>query len=303
MNMRAWLIGVLFLVCAGAVQAASADSSVVFRARFLNHEQQSYRVSQLNYVLNGTDTVQSERVSYKAVVYVEDSTADAYLLSWRLFDFQTDSKDKDIQALIRMAAPIRISYRTTPSGAFSEFISGDKVTQCLEKALASVLDSLKGRTSAEAKAASGRIYELRDNLETLILGSIVQFHSFMGLGYVLGEVVDVPVEITSRYSSKPLPATVRKKLVSLHPEYGTAEMAYATVIDASGLRKALAENLQSALSNYRSLTQIGIGSACIDYGTGWPLWMVDQREAGAGGKKYGQQIDLQYLTTSNIQKP
>jgi hypothetical protein len=274
--------------------AESPDSSVVFKAGFLNKELQCYEVSKMLYTLTGKDTSEMERIGFKAEVMVTDSAENAYILCWKIHDYTINTADPNLIKLVRLAVPVEISYRTSKAGVFSEFITGENVTKCLETALPKVLETFRGKSDAETKLASGRIFVLRENLETLILGFMVQFHQFHGLGYNLGEIVDVPVEITSRFSTKPLPAMMRKKLVSLNTVDHTAEIAYATILDTSSYRKALAENLKIAAEIYRSLEQNNIGSLLMEYQTGWPIWSLEQREAKVGTKTYGEQVEIQY---------
>jgi hypothetical protein len=177
---------------------------------------------------------------------------------------------------------------------FEEFITGTSVTSCLEAALPKVLDTFKNKSDSASKAEVAKIYALRENLETLMLSFMIQFHQFYGLGYTLGEVVTVPVEITSRFSTKPLPGVQRKKLVKIDLTTQTAVVAYATILDQVGLRQTLSENLKTTLATFKNLQQNEIGSTLMDLRTGWPIWSMNQREATANAVMYGEQLEIQY---------
>jgi len=292
--MKPLLLLALFGLLSSAMMAQSADSSVVFKTNFLKNEYQRYEVSKTLYTLNRKDTTDMTRIGFKAEVVVVDSTANSYILKWKISAYTINTSDTYLQKLIGLAAPVLVSYRISKPGVFEEFITGTSVTSCLEAALPKVLESFKSKSDSASKAEVANIYALRENLETLILGFMIQFHQFHGLGYSLGEVVSVPVEITSRFTSKPLPGVQRKKLTSIDAATQTAVIAYATMLDRTGYQKALAENLKTTLDTFKNLQQNEIGSMMIDLRTGWPIWSMDQREATVGSVTYGEQLEINY---------
>ncbi|HET9572009.1 MAG TPA: hypothetical protein VFP20_11450 [Bacteroidales bacterium] len=285
---------VLFGLLCWGVNAQNTDSSVVFTAKFLKNEYQRYDVSKTIYTLNRKDTTDLLRVGFKAEVVVTDSLENAYILRWKISSYTINTNDSYLQKMMALAVPVTISYRISKPGVFEEFISGTAATNCLEAALPIVLRSLKGLSDSTSKAEASKIYALRENVETLILGFMIQFHQFHGLGYTLGEVVDVPVEINSRFTSKPLPGIQHKKLTTIDTNDQTAVMVYATELDMNGYRQALSENLKMGLDKVKSFQQNNIGSFMMDLRTGWPLWSMDQRESIAGLETYGEQLEIQY---------
>lgn len=292
--MRNYLLIALLGLLSWNLMAQNPDSSVVFRTKFLKNEYQRYEVSKTLYTLQRKDTAELLRIAFKAEAVVADSLENAYILNWKISAYTVNTNDPNLQKLIALAAPVQVSYRISKPGVFEEFITGTSVTSCLEAALPKVLDSFKDKSDSASKAEVAKIYALRENLETLILGFMIQFHQFHGLGYTLGEVVTVPVEIASRFSSKPLPGVQRKKLTNIDLANQTATMAYATILDMAGYRQALTENLKTAMTTVKNLQQSEIGSMMIDLRTGWPIWSMNQREASANGITYGEQLEIQY---------
>ncbi len=284
----------LFGLLSWALAAQNPDSSVVFKAKFLKNEYQRYEVSKTLYTLNRKDTTEMLRIGFKAEVVVADSLENAYILNWKTSAYTINTNDPYLQKLISLAAPVMVSYRISKPGVFEEFITGTSVTGCLEKALPKVLDAFKDKSDSTSKAEVAKIYDLRENLETLILSFMIQFHQLHGLGYTLGEVVTVPVEIASRFSSKPLPGIQRKKLTSIDSANQTATVAFATMLDQAGYRQALSENLRTTHLAFKNLQQTEIGSMMMDLRTGWPIWSMNQREASANAVTYGEQLEIQY---------
>jgi len=274
--------------------AQSSDSSAVFKTKFLKNEYQRYEISKTLYTLTRKDTTEMMRFGFKAEVVVADSSEYSYNLKWKISTYTINTSDSYLQKMIGLAAPVMVSYRISKPGVFEEFISGTSVTNCLEAALPKVLEAFQGKSDSTSRAEVAKIYALRENMESLILSFMIQFHQFHGLGYTLGEVVNVPVEITSRFTTKPLPGIQRKKLTTIDTANQTAVMAYATVLDMAGYRKALSDNLKMELDNFKNLQQNEIGSTMIDLRTGWPIWSMNQRESIAGAMTYGEQLEIQY---------
>lgn len=292
--MRPYLLLILFGLLSWTAMAQTTDSSVVFKTNFLKNEYQRFDVSKTIYSLNRKDTTEMMRFGFKAEVVVTDSTEYGYILKWKLSNYTINTSDTYLQKLMALASPVLISYHISKPGVFEEFITGTTATSCLEAGLPKVLEAFRGLSDSTSKAEVATIYAFRDNLESLLLGFMIQFHQFHGLGYTLGEVVNVPVEIISRFTTKPLPGVQRKKLTTIDSSNQTAVMAYATILDMAGYRKALSENLKVEMDAYKDLQQNEIGSMMIDLRTGWPIWSMNQRESKAGMVTYGEQLEIQY---------
>lgn len=292
--MRKFLLFLLATFVSWSMNAQLTDSTAVFKAQFLKNEYQRYDVSKTLYTLHRKDTTDLLRVGFKAEVVVSDSLEQAYILKWKLSGFSISTDDSYLQQLVSLAVPVQVSYRTSKPGVFEEFITGTSVTGCLEAALPKVLVAFKNKSDSVSRAEVAKIYALRENLETLMLGFMIQFHQFHGLGYDLGEVVTVPVEITSRFSANPLPGIQRKKLTAIDRTNQTATIAYATMLDMAGFRQTLSNNLKTTLDAFKDLQQNEIGSMMLDVRTGWPIWSMNQREASANGITYGEQLEIQY---------
>jgi len=292
--MKKLLLMALISLLSWTVSAQNLDSSVVFKAKFLKNEYQRYEVSKTLFTLNRKDTTDLLRLGFKAEVVVSDSTAQSYILNWKISTYTVNTNNTYLQKLISLATPVQISYRISKSGVFSEFINGTTVTSCLETALPKVLDPFKTKSDSLSKAEVTKIYTLRENLETLILSFMVQFHQFHGLGYTLGEVVSVPIEVSSRFTTKPLPGVQRKKLISIDADHESAVVSYATMLDQVGYRQALSENLLATKAAFKNLQQNEFGSTMMDLRTGWPIWSLNQREAVADAVTYGEILEIQY---------
>ena len=294
-NMKKIIFYLFFSLIASTLSAVEMDSSVIFKASFLKNELQSYQISRGLYTIKKADTTSFERIKFNADIYVKDSTENYYLLNWRFSKFSINTDDQQLTQLIALAKPVEISCRISKVGVFMEFLDGEKVSACLEEALPVVLAQFANKKSDADKAQVARIYDLRETMETLMLRSIIQFHQVYGLGYKLDEVVDVPTEVNSRFSSTPIKGIIRKKLTKIDTENNIAVLSTATFLDTKEFQKAFKEYLHIGAIPESSLNQENMGSIVMDLSTGWVLWTFDQRETKVGNEKYGEQIEIQHI--------
>jgi hypothetical protein len=271
---------------------------VVFKAGFLNKELQCYEVTRVEYTLQKGDTTALQSIRFKVHVNVTDSTDNYYILSWRFSDYSIDTNDPDLKEMIDLARPVRISYRISKPGALMEFLDWEEVNSCLDDALPKVLEPFltKKNTDSVSKAEVSRIYELRETMSTLMLQAVRQFHQAYGLGYKLGEVIEDPTEVNSRFSSKPIKGVIRKKLARIDTENHFAELTTATFLNKNELKAALSNYLHTDTIPSSSLDQENIGGLVMDLSTGWLIWSFDQREGKAGSSIYGDMIEIQHIS-------
>lgn len=293
--MRKCIFGLLFCLISSVSMAAESDSSVVFKASFLKNELQSYSLSRSLYTLVKADTTSLERIRFKADVYIQDSTETYYLLKWRFANFAINTGNVQLKELIALAKPVEISYRITKPGVLVDFLNGENVSACLEEALSKVLEQFADKKGNEVKEAVASIYDMRETIETLMLRSITQFHQAHGLGYTLNEVVDVPTEMTSRFSDKPIKGIVRKKLTKIDTEHNLAVLSTATFLDKTEFQKSFKDYLKLDSIPDSSIDQFNMGGIVIDLSTGWILWLFDQRETKVGHQVYGELLEIKHI--------
>lgn len=297
--MKRNILFLLFCACSLPFMAAEQDSSVIFKAEFLKNELQSYEITRADYTLQKGDTTTLQRICLKVEVSVTDSTENYYILTWKFSDYSISTSDQELKKMIALAKPVEINYRISKQGVLMEFLNWKDVNACLEEALSKILEPYSNKTGEEAKAEVARIYELRETLGTLMLQSVRQFHQVYGLGYKLGEIVDVPTEIDSRFSSTPIKGVIRKKLTHIDHENNFAELSTATILDKNEFEKALSEYLHKDSIPSSSLNQENIGGVVVDLSTGWLIWSFDQREAKAEKSIYGEMIEIQHISETN----
>jgi len=293
--MKKLLIILTGLSVAFSLLAAVSDSSASFRAHFLKYEWQPYEITQTVYTLHDGDTVALERLRFKADIYVADSSRYQYFLNWRFHDFILNTDSRKLQQLASLATPVTISCRVSEVGMLMDFVVWESVTTCLDEGMKTLLPEFANRKDSLAKAELGRMYDFRKSLEMLILRSVRQFHQLYGLGYTLGEVVDVPSVLFVAGVPDPIPGIVRKKLVKVDAETGIAMLSTVSYPDQKALKIAFENEYQTDSVPEQLFSQKISGSIVSDLNTGWVLYTFEQRESGAGKDISGELLELQHL--------
>lgn len=297
--MKKTIFSLLLSFLSLAIWAAESDSSVVFKSSFLKHEMQTYEISRTLYNVQKGDTTFLEKVRFMADVYVEDSTENYFLLTWKFSKFSINTSNMKLRMLLSLAKPVEVSYRISKPGVLMEFLNGENVSKCLEDALPKVIAQFADKKGKQMEAEVAGIYDMREALETLMLRSITQFHQAYGLGYKLDEVVDVPAVLPARFSSKPIQAVVRKKLTRIDAENNVAVLSTATFFNQSEFRKTMKSYLKTDTISDDSMEQKNMGSIVLDLSTGWVLWSFDQHESVLGKDVFGELVELNYRQPTN----
>jgi len=296
--MRKSIIGLFFCLISSALWAAESDSSVVFKASFLKNELQSYEISRVLYTLQKGDTTSFERIRIKADMYVKDSTESYYLVTWKFSNFSINTTSSQLKQLIASTKPVEICCRISKPGVFIEFLDGEHVSTCLDEVMPKILEQYAGKKGKVVEAEVASIYDMRETIETLMLRSVSQFYQVYGLGYNLGEIVDVPTEVISRFSPTPILGMTRKKLTKIDPINHLAILSSATLLDNKGLQKAITEYLHVDSLPENAIHQEIMGGVVMDLSTGWLLWTFDQREIRTGNTIYGERVEIEHLNGS-----
>ena len=174
-------------------------------------------------------------------------------------------------------------------------LDGKNVSKCLEEALPQVLAPYANQQGSIARAQVACVYDMRETLETLMLRSVNLFLQVYGLGYTLGEIVDVPTEVNSQFSLKPIKGIIRKKLTKIDSENHLAVLSFATFLDNDELKRTIKEYLHLDSIPQGYLYQENMGSVVMDLSTSWLLWTFEQRETRTGDNKYGELVEIQYI--------
>jgi len=292
--MRKLLIGLLALFAIVPLFAEQADSSVIFKARFLKHELQSYEITQSTYTLRNKDTTALQQFRVKADVYISDSSAEGYNIRWHLYDFSINTDSRKLQQLVSLAKPVDVTCRASTVGELQEFFDWEDLSTCLDEGFKTILPEFATRRDSSSKQELSRLFDFRSSLEGVVLRTIRMFHQVYGLGYTLGEIVDVPSDLILPAVPEPVPGVIHKRLVKIDQEDGVAFLTSVAFPDAKALQQALKKVYQSISIPPYLLNQSITGSVVADIKTGWLLYTFEQREYGPENHLSGELLELKH---------
>jgi hypothetical protein len=247
--------------------------------------------------LNEGDTTAFERFRVKADVYVTDSMENQYLLHWHFHDFTINTDSRKLQQLVSLATPVNLTCRVSGVGVLQEFLNWEEVTMCLDEGMKELIPEYALRGDSSAKAELDRLYGFRKSLEALMLRSVRMFHQTYGLGYSLGETVDVPAEIVVAGVPEPVSGVIRKKLVKIDRENGMAVLSTVTFPDRTTLKQALEKLYPGVSIPYYLVNQTISGSVVTDLKTGWIFYTFEQREYGSATHFSGELLEVKHEET------
>lgn len=275
-----------------------ADNGALFKATFLAGEWQPYVLLSTDYALDGTDTVSYQRLSAKTDVFVSDSTASHYLLTWRFHGFSIETDSRLLKAAVAKAAPVTVTCLVSPVGVLREFLDWSSVTTCLDEALRSEVPAYAQRRDTAAKLELERLYALRSSLESFFLRGIRCFHQLHGYGYDLGVAVDVPTMLALPGVGEPVPGTVRKRLDSVD-EAGTAIVSTVSWPNPTHLRTLLA-HAKGLTDQTVAVPDLKMSGATIfDLKTGWVFYTFEALEQTTDKLVAGQLLELTHSSTNH----
>jgi len=274
------ILFVLTLLSAWACLRAEPVTAI-FNARWIRHEYQPYRLSRQLYTVEGLDTVSMERLSVLADVTVKDSTSRGYRLSWRVHHLAVEAGHYLSRQWAESIEGFEFDYPTSPQGALLENALPARIDALLNAEIDRFFAHYQGRTTLESRE---RLYAVRDALAEFLLSAVGQFHQAYGLGYVLGEVVPVPVRLPYGDSKRQIDAVIYKKLQAC--DENVATLVTSAVPDTAQVNSLLRSSLEPG-TPLPSWWQEDLGSLVMHLGSGWVLYSSRNREVREGRYLYG----------------
>lgn len=286
-NLRRLYGVVLVLTALLCLPCRAAESeAVVLNAHWVRHEYQPYCLSRLVYTIDGRDTVSVERLWLRADVSVADSSSRGYRLSWRIHYLSVETDHYLSRQWADFVDHFEFDYPVSRQGV----MTGSDLPKRLEALLNGEIDRFfaqyKGKTTLESRE---RLYRLRDGLAEFLLSAVGQLHQAYGLGYVVGEVVPVPVKMAYGDRGQEVDAVVYKKLESCKD--GVATLVSSTVMDTAQVNRLLRQALEPGAS-LPVWQQEDLGALVMHLSSGWVLYSSRRREVREGRYIYGDENEI-----------
>lgn len=286
----------------------AADSTVDVLAYFNKGETYNYSVSEVQWKINGTDTVAVASNLTKATLSVVDSTKKGYLMEWRYTDFQLDDSVKSPQQQLsqEIFAKMReslvgqtIRFQITPEGEIKKWENMKEVGKMARGIYQFTME--KTHLSDSLKAVGFDISSLLKAVDDKSLAEtytapIEMLFGYHGKSYKLGDITEhIP-------ASDDCPATdLNMSVYWLKPEKGLfcIDIEKIVTIDKSDVKQFMgalfstfgmgeerqSDEFKDAMGKLGDMKITSFSRAEM-FDDGWPCMVIDQTKGvfEGGGK-------------------
>lgn len=247
-------------------------------------------------------------------ISVIDSTETSYTIEWRFRNHDIPNLDlmPELKDLLNQK---RYVYRINEFGEFEELLNWEEVR---DNMLATTKAALK-ISNALNDSENDQINSFRESLmtkeyvEQKVIEPVNIFHSFFGVQYQLGEVLESEIEIPIPISNiQSIKAQIALWFDSIDEEYNTYTLCYEQKVDQEILKRLMSQFFDK-LSNQLNVTNQpnrideALDEALkeeLDYkvtiysefdNTGWPLNIISTTKINIGDNQQNKVIRIRMI--------
>jgi hypothetical protein len=286
------VIGLLLLFSVKTFgQISVKDSTVQVIGYWSILEKQSYNISYEKLKIKGKDTVSRELMKYEVDVKVIDSTKNSYTTEWFYKNFRIDTKNELVKKLTSLSNDISVLIKTDELGSFVEVVNWKNVRDYLSKATEELKKELKDVPNSEKIIDEIKnIYSSKESVEANAIKDAIQFYSFHGAKYKLGEEVKGNIAVVNNFGKKPFDTDVKFSLDEINSEDGNSVIRMKQVVNTEQLTEETYNYLKKIAAfgknipdrkEFPSLTNETSTASRIHGATGWIIYSIETKEIKA----------------------
>lgn len=198
---------VLFcLTIAVNAQIEPADSTLQVVGYWSKGEKQKYLITQNKYKLNKADTVSKETMTFNVQVTILDSTDKNYRIEWLYSNYKSTGNGESnrlLSELISLYENMKIVILTNEMGEFQGVENWKDIQLSMGKAVQLIKNKYKSQkeilTIFDNVMAN---FQTKEGIEAYAINDILQFYSFHGSKYKLGETLSGTTQVPTALSDK-----------------------------------------------------------------------------------------------------
>ena len=269
------------------------DSSVQAIGYWDKNEKQSYTITTDKFKIREGDTISKSQLIYDVDITIVDSTAQSFVIEWKYSNYRVTGGELIRQKLDAFFQNLTIRFKTDEMGSFEELLNWQEVRDHMKKTSTLLLQEFKNEPKLmEVMAEVGKIYNSKENIETIAINDIQQFYLFYGAKYIKGETTEASIQIPNVFSSKPFDADVVLYLDEINEKDENYILRYEQSVDEKQLLAAVTEYVTKIaktvgkpapkdLGIKNLVNELQIGSRIHDYG--WVIYSVSTKKVTAEG--------------------
>lgn len=272
-------------------QINMADSSAQVISYWEKGEKQNYRVSTEKVKVQGQDTISRLFMSYDVEVTVLNQTDKSYTMEWLYKNYASNSNNPSFQKITRLCEGLNVVFKTDELGAFTEVVNWKEVRDYMQKA-SSALSKDFAEIPEMDKALKQVLatFSSKEAIESACIKDIHQFHSFHGVKYKLGEVIEGQLKVPNIYGKEPFDADFSFFLDEINEADNNFIVRSAQEINKEQLTKAVFDYLSQMAKtmkleepkpeDFKDLKNETLTASRI-HGSGWIVYSVQTTTVSA----------------------
>lgn len=285
-------IGILLLFSIKTFgQISVKDSTVQVVGYWSKLEKQSYNVSYEKLKIKNKDTISRELMQYEVDLKVIDSTENSYTTEWYYKNFKIDTNNELVKKLTSLSNDISVLIKTDELGSFIEVVNWENVRDYLNKVSEELKKELKDIPNSEQIIDNIKnIYSSKQSVEANAIKDAIQFYSFHGVKYKLGEEISEDLTVSNNFGGKPFDTRIKYSLDEINSEDGNSVIRMKQVVNSEQLTNETYNYLKKIGSfgkniperkDFPSLTNETYTASRIHGETGWIIYSIETKEVKA----------------------
>jgi len=257
-------------------------------------DKQSYSMSLQKIKLKAADTTENVLMTYDVDITVIDSTENSYLVEWFYNNYKTNSTNEIVKKITALSEDIKVIIETDEFGAIKGVQNWKEVSEYMKESIQPVRDEYKNVPQLEQmfNQIEG-MYTTKQGIEAAAIQDAQQFHTFHSGKYLLGEVLEIPLQVPNMYDqNNPLDSKVTLYLDELNPDDNNFIIRSSQEVDSEQLTTVTFDYLKSMSKSMKTpapkkedigqLTNVTTTASRI-HGTGWLIYSIQTKTVEAPG--------------------
>ena len=272
-------------------QISVKDSTVQVVGYWSKLEKQSYNVSYEKLKIKNKDTISRELMKYEVDLKVIDSTQNSYTTEWHYKNFKIDTDNELVKKITSLSNDISVLIKTDELGSFIEVVNWKSVRDYFIKVSEELKKELKDVPNSEQIIENIKnIYSSKESVEANAIKDAIQFYSFHGVKYELGEEISGDLTVSNNFGGKPFDTKIKYSLDEINSEDGNSIIRMKQVVNSKQLTNETYNYLKKIgtfgknipdRKDFPSLTNETSTASRIHGETGWIIYSIETKEIKA----------------------
>jgi hypothetical protein len=231
-------------------QINMSDSTAQAITYWEKGEKQNYTITTEKIKIKNADTTSREITKYDVEITVLKADDKSYTVEWIYKNINNDSENPTIKKLMNITKDLKVIYKTDELGSFVEVVNWKEIKEYTQKALSSLKKDFKDIPEMDKVLKQMEAtFSTKEAIESTSIKDIQQFHTFYGLKYKLGEVLEGKLKVPNIYGKEPFDCDYTIYLDELNEEDNNFIMRATQEVDKQQLTNATFEYLTTMAKN------------------------------------------------------